>query len=453
MTRSLFLSSLLLAFGLFADAQTVRFETNAGNIDVTLLPASAPRTVQNFLNYMNKGAYANSFFHRSVRSGIYVIQGGGYRLDGTTHRQIDQDAAVVNEFRVSNTRGTIAMAKLGGDPNSATNQFFFNTSNNANQLNTNNGGFTVFGRVANDDSLAVMDKIQALPIVNGSTTNDNFAEIPLQNYTSGSFLNENNLVVVKAIRLVEPEPAISSGGVVTAGAFGGFAAVATGSWLEIYGSLLAPSTREWAGGDFSGNIAPTSLDGVSVTVDSKPASVRFISPGQVNVQVPAGIAASGTVSVVVTNNGKSTAATPISVRATAGGLLAPPIFRLNDRQFVAAIHAAGGAFVTNGFISDLPKAPAARGELLIFYGVGFGPVEGGEVAGQIAGGAWRVRNGLDFRFGDVPAQVDYAGLVPGFVGLYQFNVLVPAGAPLGDIPLKVTLGGEALAQTLFISVE
>jgi hypothetical protein len=60
-------------------------------------------------------------------------------------------------------------------------------------------------------------------------------------------------------------PQISSGGVVSAGSFGGFAAAAAGSWIEIYGTNLSPnSTRSWAGSDFSGNTAPTALDGVPI---------------------------------------------------------------------------------------------------------------------------------------------------------------------------------------------
>ena len=59
-----------------AAAQTVRFQTNMGNIDVVLLPESAPLTVANFLNYVNRGAYDNSFFHRSVPG--FIVQGGGF---------------------------------------------------------------------------------------------------------------------------------------------------------------------------------------------------------------------------------------------------------------------------------------------------------------------------------------------------------------------------------------
>ncbi len=152
---SAFLLSLPAAVPAFAQSgQLIRMHTNVGDIDVQLLPATAPNTVQNFLNYQQRGAYDGSIIHRVVKS--FIVQGGGFKQDFSA---IPQDAPVANEFSLSNTRGTIAMAKLGNDPNSATNQWFFNLADNGANLDNQNGGFTVFGRVANPASLAVMDKI------------------------------------------------------------------------------------------------------------------------------------------------------------------------------------------------------------------------------------------------------------------------------------------------------
>jgi len=75
------------------------------------------------------------------------------------------------------------------------------------------------------------------------------------------------------------------------------------------------------------------------------------------------------------------------------------------------------------------------------------------VAGQIATGTTTVTTAVQFQFGDVPAQVLSAGLVPNLVGVYQFNVAVPEGLPSGDVPLKVLVGGEPLTQTLFVPVQ
>ncbi len=199
---------LYLAAALFcrsAVAQTVRFQTNLGDIDVTLLTDSAPATVENFLKYVNRGSFRNTFFHRSVPG--FVIQGGGYQFD-TSVKEIPSDPPVRNEFRVSNTRGTVAMAKFGNDPNSATNQWFFNLANNASTLNFQNGGFTVFGRVTNAAGLAVMDRIAEVPVFN---TGSPFDQLPLQNYTGGAVMAAN-LVLVTAINFGEQLRRVRIGG-------------------------------------------------------------------------------------------------------------------------------------------------------------------------------------------------------------------------------------------------
>lgn len=178
----------------------VRFHTDLGEMDVLLLQDVAPNTVANFLRYVNRGDYDNTFIHRSPP--MFVIQGGGYRLVNGTATAIRQDAPVINEFHVSNRRGTIAMAKLGNDPNSATNQWFFNESDsNAGppaNLDTQNGGFTVFGRITTSFGLATMDAIAAVPIYNAGSP---FDQIPLRNYVSGP-IQDQNLVHVAWIKVV-----------------------------------------------------------------------------------------------------------------------------------------------------------------------------------------------------------------------------------------------------------
>ncbi|HMP06782.1 MAG TPA: peptidylprolyl isomerase [Lacipirellulaceae bacterium] len=148
-----------------ASATVVRFVTNLGNIDVRLYDSATPLTVANFLNYVTSDRYDGTFIHRAPDLNVgtqqnpifepFVVQGGGYKLAappvgifGAAH--IPTFSPVLNEPGLTNARGTIAMAKLGGDPNSATSEWFFNMRNNAGggpALDTQNGGFTVFGRV------------------------------------------------------------------------------------------------------------------------------------------------------------------------------------------------------------------------------------------------------------------------------------------------------------------
>ena len=152
---------------------TARFSTVEGNIDVSLDTVNTPATYANFLHYADNGLWDYSFMHRSVSN--FVVQGGGFNVNINTNNMgtIPTVSPVVNEFHTSNTRGTIAMAKLGGDPNSATDQWFFNEGDNSGggaSLDTQNGGFTVFGNVKNASGLAVMDQIAALPTQDLSTS-------------------------------------------------------------------------------------------------------------------------------------------------------------------------------------------------------------------------------------------------------------------------------------------
>ncbi|SIN74135.1 Peptidyl-prolyl cis-trans isomerase (rotamase)-cyclophilin family [Singulisphaera sp. GP187] len=175
------------------------FDTTLGTIPVLLTPATTPKTVANFQNYANKGEYNNSIVHRSVPG--FIWQGGGYQLSSKPSlTAIPADPPVQNEFGASNTRGTIAMAKLGSDPNSATSQFFFNESNNnASNLDNQNGGFTVFGNVVGDAGLAVMDAIAAVPVPSPGPLGSPLDQIPLQNYTPGTTVQPSNLVTIKTV--------------------------------------------------------------------------------------------------------------------------------------------------------------------------------------------------------------------------------------------------------------
>ena len=174
---------------------------------------------------------------------------------------------------------------------------------------------------------------------------------------------------------------------ITASGFGGYPGVAApGSWVEIYGSNLAGTTRQWAAGDFTGTAAPTTLDGVSVSVAGSPAYLSYISPTQINLQVPDGNAVNGTVNVVVTNQGAAGAPASLTINAQQPGLLAPAGFIAGGKQYVVAVHAATGAFVGNGSVAGVPAAPAAAGETLTFYGIGFGAVTPTAPAGRVAEG-------------------------------------------------------------------
>ena len=192
-------AAILLAGIASSSATTVRMQTSLGAIDVQLMDAAAPATVANFLNYVASGAYNNSFIHRSMPG--FVIQGGGFRWNSAVNgaEAIPGNAPVINEFSSSrsNLRGTIAMAKLGGDPNSATNQWFFNLGDNAANLDNQNGGFTVFGQVTGN-GMQVVDAIAALPMVNAGSP---FDSLPVTGLPSAT-ITAQNLVMISSVAVL-----------------------------------------------------------------------------------------------------------------------------------------------------------------------------------------------------------------------------------------------------------
>jgi peptidyl-prolyl cis-trans isomerase A (cyclophilin A) len=155
-----------------AKTPVARFITSDGIMDVTLFKSQVATTVNNFITYANEAAWDHSFFHRSINN--FVIQGGGFQVTSTNGiSAISSHSPIPLQAGLNNARGTIAMARTNV-PDSGTNQFFFNTVDNA-FLNPNpaavppSPGYAVFGKVANAASLATMDRIAARPIVNANT--------------------------------------------------------------------------------------------------------------------------------------------------------------------------------------------------------------------------------------------------------------------------------------------
>lgn len=247
-------------------------------------------------------------------------------------------------------------------------------------------------------------------------------------------------------------PAISPNGVISAAAFGGSTSIGPGSWIEIYGQNFAATGREWAGADFSGSTAPTTLDGIKVTVGGQPAYVRYISSGQVNAQVSSSTG-TGQQPVVVTNGTGSSTPYNINVNATQPGLLAPASFILNGKQYLAAFLSNGTSFVgPPNLISGAATLYPAPGDTIITYGIGFGPTTPSIVAGQIVSQSNQLSLPIAMSFAGSPVTFRYAGLAPGFVGLYQFNIVVPKIANSDAVPITYSVGGVASTQTLYTAV-
>lgn len=183
----------------------VDVSTPLGDFQLELFDATAPITVTNFLNYVTSGRYDGTIVHRSDPS--FVIQGGWLTFDEAqdTFFTLSNDGTISNEFHDSNIRGTIAMARVGGQVNSATSQWFINVEDNTG-LDSVDGGFTVFGEVIGD-GMQVVDAINQLGRFNFGSQ---IATVPVIDYTGGTLLNTNLVTTTMAVHEepADPEPPV-----------------------------------------------------------------------------------------------------------------------------------------------------------------------------------------------------------------------------------------------------
>ena len=237
-------------------------------------------------------------------------------------------------------------------------------------------------------------------------------------------------------------PVVTSGGVVPV--FSSVTTVQPGSWISIYGTGLATSTTSW-NGDF-----PTSLGGTTVTIDSRPAYIWFVSPTQINVQVPDD-PATGTVGVVVTTaNGSFT--TSVNMEQ-----YAPSFSLLNAKYAVAIVPTSTPGNSGNGYdyigpagAFGFPTRPVKAGETILLFGVGFGPTTPPVAAGAAFSGAAPVPVLPTVTIGGISAKVTFAGIVEA--GLYQLNVVVP-NAGSGDQALLASIGGVTTQSNVFLALQ
>lgn len=171
----------------------VELKTSMGDIVVALYPDKSPKTVANFLRYVNDGFYAGTLFHRVIDG--FMIQGGGFTIDFAQKRT---HAAIENEAGngVKNTRGTLAMARTS-DPHSATAQFFINVADNASLDHTaptqKGFGYCVFGEVV--EGIDVVDRIRKVP----TTSRGPHQDVPVTS------------IVIESATALTDEPAAAKG--------------------------------------------------------------------------------------------------------------------------------------------------------------------------------------------------------------------------------------------------
>jgi len=188
---AIFLPILVAESRASSENPIVKIETNQGDIVLRLYADKAPKTVQNFLSYVERGHYEGTLFHRVIKG--FMIQGGGFDAD---LKQREAEQTVVNESknRLHNTRGTIAMARLS-DPDSASAQFFINHKDNERlDWSPFKPGYTVFGKVLT--GMSVVDFIASTPTAKAIAVSQN-RQLPLSDVPV-------ELIIIERISLVSP---------------------------------------------------------------------------------------------------------------------------------------------------------------------------------------------------------------------------------------------------------
>jgi uncharacterized protein (TIGR03437 family) len=221
---------------------------------------------------------------------------------------------------------------------------------------------------------------------------------------------------------IKAPPAIAAGGAVNAASF--TAAVAPGSLFSIFGSDLATGT-----GSATALPLENSMSGASVTIGGKPAPLVFVSPGQINAQVPYEVAEGSNVPVVVTVNGVASLAVNVTVVPAA-----PGIFQFGNKRAVVQ---------NDDYTVNNAGNGASPGSYVIAYLTGAGRVDNPVATGTAAAAdpLSRPKAVVTAAINDSPAEIAFAGMSPGFVGLLQVNLKVPNVAA-GNYPLVVTINGE-----------
>ena len=220
-------------------------------------------------------------------------------------------------------------------------------------------------------------------------------------------------------------------------------AIAPNTWVTITGGNLSGTTRVWESGDFVGTALPIDIDSVGVTVNGTHAYVEYVSPGQLNVLLPVGLA-SGQATVETYNFGLASGAVAVQVQD-----VAPAFFLQGDAKHIVATHADGtliGPTTTKG------ATPAAPGEPIVLYGTGFGVTSPAAPEGQLITTPLSLVTPPTITIGGTATGPPaFAGLT--YAGLFQINVTVPASAASGDVPVVALVGSTASPGTAVIAVQ
>jgi uncharacterized protein (TIGR03437 family) len=333
------------------------------------------------------------------------------------------DFHLVNPLQLPNGFGGVFVAKY--DPTGSTVSF----STNIHSPSSNGGLFPGGVDVDTQGNIYVAGYSQStdLPVTTGAfrTVNAGAAD-----------------VFIAKIDASVPSPTVTSGGIVPI--YSTVSTVQSGEWISIYGSNLASGTATWTGN------FPTVLGGTSVTIDGKLAYLWYVSPTQINLQVPDD-ATTGSVPVVVKT------ATGMAFSTVTLARFAPSFNLVDGKHIAGIIVRSDGSGAYGGGSYDIigptgsslgyPTVAAKAGDIVELFGVGFGPTNPTVAAGVVFTGSAPTTNPVTLSINNVSVAPSYAGETSA--GQYQFNVTIPPGLGTGDVSLQASVGG---AQTPMVVI-
>ena len=244
---------------------------------------------------------------------------------------------------------------------------------------------------------------------------------------------------------IQPVPWFSATGIENAGSFLA-GDIAPNTWVALTGAALAPLPVSWS---VTGNVLPTTVGGVTVSVNGEAAPISFVSNTQINFLVPADIAP-GTAMIKTTNNGLTSAFVSSKVLLTAPSFFQIGVGSTNGHIYIAATHANYSLIGPPGLISGATTTGAAPGETIVLYGTGFGATNPAAPNGQVVPTPLPLPAWPTVVIDGMEAQVVYAGLIAP--GLYQVNLVVPTGLASGDHLITAFLGDSETQLNAYITV-
>ncbi len=220
--------------------------------------------------------------------------------------------------------------------------------------------------------------------------------------------------------------------------------VAASGWVSVFGRNFSNASSTWDGADLSRGL-PTSLAGVSVTMNGKPAPIAFVSPGQVNVLAPVDLGVGAIRLTITTSNG--TSSVDLTATPNLPAFYAP--FSSGGNFFVTAT-AADGALLGNRSVDSRVRRGARPGEVVSLFGTGFGDAIGAPATTSQFSGAYSLRVQPTITIGGAPVTAVAGYLVAP--GLYQFNITVP-DVPDGAQPIVASFGSTGSSRSAMLIIQ